>query len=538
MRTRQQPCSRGPAGFRYNALKARVTQPPRGNRLGLFLFVVLLLQLPLFAQVDLTKLDAYISKAREDWQVPGVAIAIVKDDRVVFAKGYGVLELGKPDKVDENTLFAIASNTKAFTAAALAVLVDEQKLSWDDRVQTYLPYFELYDPYVSHDFRIRDLLCHRSGLRTFGGDLIWYGTPYSREEVVRRARFLKQAFPFRSGYGYSNIMFIAAGEVVAMASGRSWEDFIRERFLTPLGMKRTVLSVKDQAGRANVATPHAEPEGQLRAFPWRDWQNTVPAGGIISSVADLAQWLRLQLARGAYEGKSIFSERQSRVMWTPHVSFVPGRSSEERNPYVRLSGYGLGWQLSAYRGTPMAQHGGAYDGMVSQIGILPDKQVGVVVLTNSTTALADALVYKALDVYLGNDDRDWSGEGLQRSRQEKQRKSEEQVRADSQRVRNTKPSLPLENYVGTYGGPMYGDAEVKLENGNLVLVFLPNRELTGNLTHWHFDTFEVKWRTAFPWFGKGKVQFLLDNGARVTEMKVDVPNEDFWFDELEFKRKH
>jgi len=508
------------------------------RKLGCFLWVVLLLQLPVLAQLDLKALDAYVSKARDDWQVPGVAIAVVKDDRLVFAKGYGLRELGKPEPVDENTLFAIASNTKAFTAAALAVLVDEQKLSWDDRVQTYLPYFELYDPYVSHDFRIRDLLCHRSGIQTFGGDLIWYGTPYSREEVVRRARFLKQAFPFRSGYGYSNIMFIAAGEVVAKVTAESWEDFIRERFLVPLGMKRTLLSVKELAGKENVATPHAEPEGQLRTFPWRDWNNTVPAGGIVSSVSDLAQWLRLQLGRGTLDGKQVFSERQSRVMWTPHVSFVSSRRSEERNPHARLSGYGLGWQLSVYRGMLMAQHGGAYDGMVSQIALIPEKQLGAVVLTNSTTGLASALAYKALDVSLGMDDVDWSSEELQKHREEKRRKTEAQARAETERVPNTKLSLPLQDYAGTYGGPMYGDAEVKLENGNLVLVFVPNPELTGDLTHWHFDTFQVKWRTAFPWFGQGKVQFLLDNRGRVVEMKVDVPNEDFWFYELEFKKKH
>ena len=518
------------------ALRARKALM-KTRRFAYSLLVVLLLQLPVFAQPDLAKLDAYLAKARDDWQVPGMAIAIVKDDRVVFAKGYGVRELGKPDKVDENTLFAIASNTKAFTAAALAILVDERKLSWDDRVQAYLPYFELYDSYVSHDFRIRDLLCHRSGLRTFSGDLIWYGTPYSREDVVRRARFLKQAFPFRSGYGYSNIMFIAAGEVVEKASGRRWEDFIRERFLTPLGMKRTALSVKELAGRTNVATPHAETDNQLRTYPWRDWHNTVPAGGIISSVAELAEWLRLQLGRGSFDGKTIFTERQSRVMWTPHVSFVSSKQSEERNPYVRLNGYGLGWQLAAYRGEMMAQHGGAYDGMVSHTALLPDKKLGVVVLTNSTTGIANALAYKALDVYLGADDKDWSADELKREREDKQRKTEERARADGEHVLNTKPSLTLQSYVGTYGGPMYGDAEVKMENGKLVLVFLPNPELTGDLTHWHFDTFEVKWRNAFPWFGKGRVQFFLDNAGQVVELKVDVPNEDFWFDELEFKRK-
>ncbi|RPI28648.1 MAG: serine hydrolase [Acidobacteria bacterium] len=501
------------------------------------LLVVLLVQLPVLAQADLKKLDACFAKALADWEVPGMAIAIVKDDAVVFQKGYGVCELGKPAKVDENTLFAIASNTKAFTAAALAILVDEGKVSWDDRVQDYLPYFQLYDPYVSHDFRIRDLLCHRSGIQTFGGDLIWYGTPYSREEVVRRARYLPQAFPFRSGYGYSNIMFIAAGEVVEKVTGQRWEQFIRDRFLSPLGMKRTVLSVKELAAKTNVATPHAELENKLSTFPWRDWANTVPAGGIISSVADLSHWLRLQLGRGTYGGKQFFSERQSRVMWTPHVSFVSSKRGEERNPNARLSGYGLGWQLSAYRGALLAHHGGAYDGMVSHTGIVPDKQIGVAVLTNSTTAIANALVYQVLDAYMGDSQTDWSAQELARSRENKKRTLAERALADSRRVADTKPSLPLQSYAGTYGGPMYGDAEIKVEDGRLVLAFLPNPELTGDLTHWHFDTFAVKWRTAFPWFGKGKVQFLLDDEGQVVEMKIDVPNEDFWFTELEFKKK-
>ncbi|HXK59876.1 MAG TPA: serine hydrolase [Acidobacteriota bacterium] len=501
------------------------------------LLVIFLIPLPLLGGADLEKLDAYFAKALQDWDVPGMAVAIVRDDEVVFAKGYGVRELGKPDRVDEHTLFAIASNTKAFTAAALAILVDEKKISWDDRVQKYLPYFELYDPYVSYDFRIRDLLCHRSGIQTFGGDLLWYGTPYSREEVVRRARYLKQAFPFRGGYGYSNIMFIAAGEVVEEASGQSWEEFIRHRFLEPLGMKRTVLSVKKLSGKSNVATPHAETEDGIRTFPWRDWDNTVPAGGIISSVSDLAQWLRLQLGRGTFAGRQIFSRQQSRLMWTPHVSFTPSERGEERYPHARLNGYGLGWQLSVYRGALLAHHGGAYDGMVSHTAVVPDKQLGVAVLTNSTTGIANALVYKVLDTFLGDEDRDWSGEELARSREARRRRLAECAQADSRRVPNTTPSLPLESYVGIYGGPMYGDAEVKLQDGKLVLVFFPNPQLTGDLSHWHFDTFEVNWRTAFPWFGKGKVQFLLDNAGQVTEMKIDVPNEDFWFTELEFKKK-
>ncbi len=508
-----------------------------------FLFIaVLLLHLSALAQADLNKLDAYFAKARADWEVPGMAIAIVKDDKIVLAKGYGVRELGKAAPVDEHTVFAIASNTKAFTAAALAVLADEKKLAWNDRVQKFLPYFQLYDPYVSADMRITDLLSHRGGLGTFSGDLIWYGTPYSREEVVRRARFLPQAFPFRAGYGYSNIMYLAAGEVIEKASGKSWEQFITERFLTPLGMKDTVLSTKDLAAKSNVATPHGEspygePDGKLTTFPWYNWDSMVPAGGIISSVSDMAQWMRLQLNRGTFDGKQMFSDQQSRLMWTPHASFTVSKASAERNPHINFNGYGLGWGLNDYKGHLIASHTGGYDGMYSRVFLAPQLKLGMVILTNSMTDINSPLMYRTLDAFLGGAERDWSAETLARASAAKQRKLEAQAKEVKQRMVNTKPSLTLTAYAGTYGGPMYGDAQVTVEGGRLAIKFLPNPDLTGDLSHWHFDTFEIHWHKRFAFFGKGKVQFLMDEQGKVTEMKVNVPNDDFWFTELEFKKK-
>jgi CubicO group peptidase (beta-lactamase class C family) len=509
----------------------------------LFLLVAALLLHPTaLAQADPGKLDAYFAKARVDWEVPGMAVAIVKDDKVVFAKGYGVRELGKPSPVDEHTVFAIASNTKAFTAAALAILADEKKIAWDDRVQKYLPYFQLYDPYVSADTRIADLLSHRSGLGTFSGDLIWYGTPYSREEVVRRARFLPQAFPFRAGYGYSNIMYLAAGEVIEKASGKTWEEFIKERFLAPLGMRDTVLSVKELSNKTNVATPHGESpygesEGKLTTFPWYNWDSMVPAGGIISSASDMAQWLRLQLNRGTFGGKQIYSDQQSRLMWTPHNSFTVSKASTERNPNTNFNGYGLGWGLNDYKGNLVATHTGGYDGMYSRVVVVPQLKLGLVILTNSMTDINSPLMYRTLDAFIGGADRDWSAESLARTNTAKQRKLEQKAKEDKQRITNTRPSLPLAAYAGTYGGPMYGDVQVTVEGERLAVKFLPNPDLTGDLTHWHFDTFEVRWRKRFAFFGKGKVQFLLDEQGKVTEMKVNVPNDDFWFTELEFKKK-
>lgn len=503
------------------------------------LSILFLLHAPAgFAQAtSLQQLDRYMEEARTTWRIPGMSVAIIKDDKVVLARGYGLRELGKPEKVDEDTLFAIASNTKAFTAAALAALVDEGKLSWDDPVRKHLPWFRIYSPFVAEEIRVRDLLCHRSGLGTYSGDLLWYLTPYSRAEVVQRAGLLPAAGPFRAHYGYSNIMYIAAGEVLAAVSGTGWDEFIAARILQPLGMGRTVSSVKQLSGKGNVASPHADFDGELRVFPWASWDAMAAGGGIISSASDMARWLRLQLNRGALDGSRVFSERESRNMWTVHTPLPVGRESEQRHPSTHFRGYGLGWNLFDYLGEKVVSHGGAYDGMYSRTAMVPARGLGMVILTNSTTDIPTALMYRILDLYLGAPETDWSSDYLKRYREDRRRSREESAKRDAARVAGTRPSLDLEKYAGLYGGSMYGDARVSLENGALVLRFLPAPELTGELTHWHYDTFEVRWRRKFPWFDKGKVQFLLDAAGQVTEMKIDVPNEDFWFTELEFKRK-
>ena len=221
---------------------------------------------------DLAALDAYFAQAREVWPVPGFSVAIVKDGRIVFEKGYGVRDAAQGGNADEHTMYAIASNSKAFTAAALATQVDEGRISWDDRVVDHLPWFELYDPYVTREMRIRDLLSHRAGLGTYSGDLLWYGTPYSAEDIVRRARYLPPAYPFRAGYGYTNLMFITAGEVLRAVSGNGWHDFVEERFFDPLGMDRSVTSVSDLALLDNVATPHKNDRGEVIPIAWFNWR--------------------------------------------------------------------------------------------------------------------------------------------------------------------------------------------------------------------------------------------------------------------------
>lgn len=482
------------------------------------------------ASPDLAKLDSYIEKARAEWEVPGLSVAIVKDGKVVFAKGYGVKEQGRQEPVDADTLFAIASNTKAFTSAALAILSDEKKVAWSDRVLDILPYFELYDPWVSHEMRVDDLLCHRSGLKTFSGDLLWYGTTYSREEIIRRARYLKPSFAFRAGYGYSNLMFLAAGEVVAKTSGRSWEDFIRERIFVPLGMKRTITSTRQLEATGNFAIPHTSFEGTVERIDWVNWDTIAPAGGIISSANDMARWLLLQLGGGALEGTRIFSESAQRAMWMPHnVMSGPSPGAQEHDTHFRT--YALGWSVSDFKGRFTVGHGGGYDGMNSQVWLMPEERLGVVVLTNCDRSVMGPIVERIRDAYLGLVEKDYSKLARETSKLANSAKNNEPAR------KNPRPAMALESYAGTFGGAMYGDATVSAEGGALVLRLLPNPNLVADLTPLDADTFTLNWRRKFALFANGRAQFIPDTNGSITELRLDVPNNDFWFDELELKKK-
>ncbi|MDP2955339.1 MAG: serine hydrolase [Longimicrobiales bacterium] len=519
------------------SVSGRAGSFPRFRAL-LALFVVLLLAPALAAQqVDVAALDAYFAKAQAEWPVPGLSVAIVKDGRIVFEKGYGVRDIRGHDPADEHTLYAIASNSKAFTAAALAQQVDAGKLSWDDRVLDHLPWFRLYDEYITQEIRIRDLLSHRSGLGTYSGDLLWYGTPYSAEEVVRRARFLPQAYPFRAGYGYSNLMFIAAGEVLRAVTGQDWHDYVESSFFTPLGMTRSVTSTNDLPTRDNVATPHKVEAGRTLPIDWYNWDAVGAAGGVISSVHDMAQWMNAQLAAGQGDGVRLFSEARQREMWSVQNPLAVSPGYQERYPSTHFRGYGMGWSLNDYLGRKVMSHGGGYDGMYSQVALVPEEGLGVVVLTNGMTGVAPALVYRVLDAYLGGEPRDWSAEGLPGWEESRVAFEARQAAFERSKIAGTRPSLELSVYEGTYGGEFYGDATVTLEEGRLVLRLLPNPDLVADLEHLHYDTFLLRWRENLAWFGTGAATFVLDGAGNAAEMKLDVPNDDLWFYELELKRR-
>jgi CubicO group peptidase (beta-lactamase class C family) len=499
--------------------------------------VFALFSLRLWSAPDLKALDDYCQNALRDWNVPGFAIVVVEDCETVFEKGLGVREAGRLEKVDPDTLFAIASNTKAFTAAGLAMLAKEKKIRWDDRVQNYLPWFEVFgDPWISHETRIDDLLCHRIGFRTFSGDLLWWGSSYSTEEVLRRARYLKPQYSFRRGYGYSNLMVMAAGEALEKASGQPWETFLRERILEPLGMTNTVLRVSELKSRSNVATPHDGKPGHPEPIAWEPWDNMQAAGGIISSVSDLSRWLKLQLSEGSLDGREFWTSDQAWKMWTLHNSLPISEKTRKDYPETSLTGAGLGWFISDYNGTLIARHGGGYDGMYSHTVLAPRKKIGVVVLSNSMTDLPRVVAFYALDHFLGNHLRDWSAEALVKAHETQAKKEKKEAEDLAKRLPDTKPSLPLEKYAGIYSGPMYGDAKVEFKDGKLRLALLPTAKLTAELIHWQHDVFQIKWDRNFAFFGMGKAQFILNNSSEAAELKLDVPNEDFWFDELEFKK--
>jgi CubicO group peptidase (beta-lactamase class C family) len=454
------------------------------------------------AQTDtrVRELDAYVARAVKDWGAPGLAISVVKDGRVIFAKGYGVLERGKPAPVDSQTLFAIGSTTKAMTVAALAMLVDEGKVRWDDPVTKYLPGFQLSDAYTTREVTVRDLVTHRAGLPN--ADFLWAYNDLSSDEIIRRVRYVRPAYSLRSGFIYQNIMYAIAGEVIAAASGMSWSDFLRSRIFQPLGMTRTVATLAEAARSTNVAVPHDIVNDSLMAIRNRFVDPVAPAGSVWSSVADMAKWMRFLLDSGRFEGKTLLKPASFAEMVKPQVTVPPGQFY----PTARLTRphwmtYGLGFFQQDYNGRKIDYHTGSIDGMVALIGLMLDHRLGVYVLSNRDHVEArHALMLKTFDLFTGAPARDWSTELRALYDSASSQGVAAQRAADARRIPNTKPSLRLEQYVGTYSDSLYGTRKVTLENGVLRVRYSPTYAAT--LEHWQYDSFRPRfddsWRSAGP----------------------------------------
>jgi CubicO group peptidase (beta-lactamase class C family) len=496
---------------------------------------------PAVLPAQLQDFDAYVEGVRRQFDVPGIAVAIVKDGKVVLERGYGVRELGKDVPVDAHTLFAIASNTKAFTSASLSMLADEGKLSLDDRVIDILPWFRMSDAYVTREMRIRDLLAHRSGLSLGAGDLLyWPTTDYSTEEVARRLRDVPLTGNFRGQYAYDNILFGVAQLVVEKASGMSYERFLRTRIFQPLGMDETRFNSDALKPGDNVATGYAKADFKdLQPAPRMTWRNVSGAGGIYSSVDDLAKWVRVQLAGGVISGegdsaKRLFSSKRQQEMWSVVTPIpisepaVPELAAARPNFY----GYGEGWFLSDYRGEKLVWHTGGWPGMVSRITLVPSQKLGIIVLTSAElSGPFHAITLRAIDAYLDAPKTDWSAAyAAARAKQEAKADDSWQKHLKA-RDATSKPSLPLAGYVGTYRDPWYGDVVITRTGDGLGIRFAHTPELVGTLSHWQHDTFVVRWNER--WLNADAfIDFALtpDGAIREVRMEPVSPLTDFSFD--------
>ena len=480
-------------------------------------------------------LDAFVARSMKTFEVPGLAIAIVKDGKIVMAKGYGVRKMGESAPVDENTLFGIGSNTKAFTTAALATLVDEGKISWDDKVYERLRGFEMYDPYVSHEMTIRDLLTHRSGMGLGEGDLLfWPHTTFTRDEIIYKLRFMKPASSFRSKYAYDNLMYIAAGQIIPAVTGKPWEEYVTEKILKPLGMNTTTLSNAHFPAGADIAWPHSKIGGPLRPIDFVELDNAAPAGSINSSVAEMSRWLLLQLNRGKFPGsdRRLFSEQRSQEMWSAHTILpVRERAGAQSELSPKFAAYGLGWGLRDYRGRKLVGHTGGVAGFVSRVMLVPEENLGVVILTNAEEGGAfDAVLFHVLDSYFGNASTDWITVLHDASESERKNAEEEIKKQAGARAGDSKPSLALVKYAGKYEDAWYGPATIRMENGKLVFSLDHTATAVGELEHWQYETFKARWkdRTVEDAF----VTFSLNANGEIDHFTMSAvsPLADFSFD--------
>jgi CubicO group peptidase (beta-lactamase class C family) len=480
-------------------------------------------------------LDSYIANSMRTFEVPGMAVAIVKDGKVLLAKGYGVRKLGDPTPVDERTRFGIGSNTKAFTTAALAGLVDAGKLSWDDPVYQRLPGFVMYDPYVSHEMTIRDLLTHRSGMGLGEGDLLfWPQTTYTRDEIIYKLRFMKPASGFRSHYAYDNLLYMTAGQIIPAVTGISWDDYIRQRIFTPLGMNNSNVSNAALQPGDDRAFPHSRVDGKLQVVRFEALDNAGPAGAINSCAVDMAKWVQVQLNRGTFmdrEGR-LFSEQQSKEMWSPQTILPIGNYAP---PLAGLkptfADYALGWALRDYHGRKLVGHTGGVAGFVSRVMLVPEENLGVVVLTNAEESGAfDSILYHVLDHYFSLPPTDWIAAYKSVKDMDEKDAAQEMKKAEGARAADSKPSLPLEKYAGTYNDAWYGPITIRGESGSLVITFDHTPSMIGDLQHWQYDTFKAHWRDHT--IEDAFVSFTLkpDGSIESARMAAVSPLADFSFD--------
>lgn len=473
--------------------------------------------------------------------VPGATVAIVENGRTTFAQGFGVTNLTAPHPVDADTIFSTGSTGKAFTVAALAILVDRGRIGWDDKVIDHIPWFAMYDPWVTREMTIRDLLVHRSGLGLGAGDLLFVPrSDLTRRESVRRLRYIRPATSFRSGYAYDNILYMVAGQLIEEVTGQSWERFVRENIFHRLGMNHSTDDNASRHASPNHASPHGRRNGPIVGTgdqaPLAETNdiasNVAPAGGLAISANDMSHWLAVQLAHGALpDGSRLFSEAQSRQMWNPMILTPVGQQPEPlRASQPMFSTYALGWTVQDYRGARLIWHGGAVFGSLAAVALLPERNVGLYIAVNSEEGeVVRGLMYELLDHYLGLPRDTWP-EKLHDFRQQRTQAAIAALRAPAAQPARIGPSLPLARYAGDFTDPWYGTINVREENGHLTVAFPHTPGLSATLDHWQYDTFVTRFND--PIMEPAYVTFQLDAQGHVDRitMRVVSPVADFSFD--------
>jgi CubicO group peptidase (beta-lactamase class C family) len=426
-------------------------------------------------------LDTYIKKALEEWQIPGVAVLVVKDGKVVVSKGYGILEDGKPEKVDENTLFMIASNTKAFTGTALAMLENEGKCSFDDKVQEYLPDFRMKDPWVAEYITLTDIVSHRIGMETFQGDFMYWESDLSSDEVVEKFGMLTPSYDFRTKWGYCNAGFLIAGLCIEKISGLTWDQFIRQRIINPLEMNRTLVMTSEIKGADNLASAHTMVEGKLQVIPHCQVDNIAPAASISSSVNDMSHWVIALLDSGFYKGKEVIPLEAIKKASYPRS--IIRRTGHPFNT-AHYSLYAMGWDLMDYEGREIVSHTGGVDGFVTSVTLVPEENLGIVVLTNTdANAFYQALKWEIIDSYMELPFRDYSS--AYKARYQRATDQELNLIKSLQDSAAMKPETPvkLSHFEGKYIHEVYGWAELKAKEGYLVMTLEHHPDLTAKLEY-------------------------------------------------------
>ena len=510
-----------------------------------FTSLLLLTTLVSFSQIDESKLDDVVSRTMKTFDVPGIAVAIIKDGKVVISKGYGVKNIKTQEKVDGNTLFGIASNSKAFTSAALGMLVDEGKLNWDDKVIKYIPEFKMYNDYVTNEFTIRDLLTHKSGLGLGAGDLmIWPdGHNFTPKVIIKNIHYLKPVSAFRTKYDYDNLLYVIAGEVIVNVSGKSWCDFIEERIMKPLQMNSSAATFNRLKDTTNTIVPHVPTDGKLEVIT--RYKNTIldAAGGIYSSTNDLSKWVITQLNKGKYgtnNQNQLFSEKVQKEMWKSQTILPLGNPS----PYTtNFKSYGLGWQLTDINGHLQVSHTGGLDGIVTQTIMYPDINLGIIVLTNQQSGSAfNAISNTIKDSYLGLNFPDHV-ETLSANRklqEDNADKMTDEVWAKVNQNLKEKYKIDIKKYIGTYNDNWFGEITIFEKKGKLYFASKRSLGLIGEILFYKDQIFIVKWNNR-SYNADAHIFFDLDakGNANHFKMKAISPLTDFSYDfhDLDFAKQ-